>query len=86
VVAPDLRGAGWTDAPHDGYTVGDVLADVLALLDALGLRRVGLVAHDFSVFAGFGSASTTPNVSPPFSASARTPEETALHARGKAYT
>src|SRR5512133_641344 len=29
VVAPDLRGAGWTDAPADGYTVGDVLADVL---------------------------------------------------------
>jgi hypothetical protein len=24
VVAPDLRGAGWTDAPADGYTVGDV--------------------------------------------------------------
>ena len=53
VVAPDLRGAGWTDAPADGYTVGDVLADVLALLDALGLRRVGLVAHDFSAFVGF---------------------------------
>jgi hypothetical protein len=33
-----------------------------------------------------GSASTAPNVSPPFSGSARTQEETALHARGKAYT
>jgi pimeloyl-ACP methyl ester carboxylesterase len=53
VVAPDLRGAGWTDAPADGYAVDQVLADVLALLDALGLRRVGLVAHDFSVFVGF---------------------------------
>lgn len=53
VVAPDLRGAGWTDAPTDGYTADQVLADVLALLDALGLRRVGLVAHDFSVFVGF---------------------------------
>ena len=53
VVVPDLRGAGWTDAPADGYTVGDVLADVLALLDALRLRRVGLVAHDFSAFVGF---------------------------------
>ena len=83
MVAPDLRGAGWTDAPHDGYTVGDVLADVLALLDALGLRRVGLVAHDFSVFAGFGSASTTPNVSPPFSASARAPEGNCAPCSGK---
>jgi pimeloyl-ACP methyl ester carboxylesterase len=53
VAALDLRGAGWTDAPADGYTVDQVLADVLALLDALGLRQVGLVAHDFSAFVGF---------------------------------
>jgi pimeloyl-ACP methyl ester carboxylesterase len=53
VIAPDLRGAGWTDAPAHGYSVADVVADVLALLDQLGPRRVGLVAHDFSVFAGF---------------------------------
>jgi pimeloyl-ACP methyl ester carboxylesterase len=50
---PDLRGAGWTDAPADGYTVDQVLADVRALLDTLALRRVGLVAHDFSAFIGF---------------------------------
>jgi pimeloyl-ACP methyl ester carboxylesterase len=30
-----------------------VLADVLALLDTLALRRVGLVAHDSSAFVGF---------------------------------
>jgi len=53
VLAPDLRGAGWSDAPADGYTAGQVLADVLALLDALGLRKVGVVAHDFSAFVGF---------------------------------
>jgi pimeloyl-ACP methyl ester carboxylesterase len=53
VIAPDLRGAGWTDAPASGYTADHVLADVLALLDALDLRRVGLVAHDFSAFVGF---------------------------------
>jgi pimeloyl-ACP methyl ester carboxylesterase len=73
VVAPDLSGAGWTDAPADACTVDQVLADVLALLDALGLRRVGLVAHDFSALVGFRLCSTTPNVSRPFSASARTP-------------
>jgi pimeloyl-ACP methyl ester carboxylesterase len=55
VVAPDLRGAGWTDAPADGYTVGDVLADVLALppddpatseglsRDSLKIRAAGAV-------------------------------------------
>ena len=53
VLAPDLRGAGWTDAPGDGYTLDQILADVLALLDALGLERVGVVAHDFSAFVGF---------------------------------
>ncbi|MFE5566521.1 alpha/beta fold hydrolase [Amycolatopsis japonica] len=53
VIAPDLRGAGWTDAPAQGYSVKEVLADVLALLDRLGRRRVGLVAHDFSAFVGF---------------------------------
>src|SRR5690349_5824758 len=53
VIAPDLRGAGWTDAPASGYSLDDVLDDVLALLDSLDLRRVGLVAHDFSVFVGY---------------------------------
>jgi pimeloyl-ACP methyl ester carboxylesterase len=53
VIAPDLRGAGWSDAPASGYTVHDLLADVLALMDALGLERVGLVAHDFSAFAAY---------------------------------
>lgn len=53
VIAPDLRGSGWTDAPAHGYTVEEVVADVLALLDQLGLRRVGLVAHDFSALVGF---------------------------------
>jgi len=53
VIAPDLRGAGWTDAPAHGYSVEEILADVLALLDQLGLRRIGLVAHDFSALVGF---------------------------------
>jgi pimeloyl-ACP methyl ester carboxylesterase len=53
VVAPDLRGAGWTDVPTDGYSVDDVLADVLALLDRLDLDRVGLVAHASSAFVGY---------------------------------
>ena len=53
IIAPDLRGAGWTDAPAKGYSVDQILADVLELLEVLGPGRVGLVAHDFSVFVGF---------------------------------
>lgn len=53
VIVPDLRGAGWTDAPADGYERGQLLADVVALLDALEVERVHLVAHDWSVLIGY---------------------------------
>ena len=53
VIAPDLRGAGWSDAPAHGYSKEEILADVLALLDQLGIGRVGLVAHDVSAFIGY---------------------------------
>jgi pimeloyl-ACP methyl ester carboxylesterase len=56
VIAPDLRGAGWTAAPAEGYTKEQQQADVLALLDHLGLDRVHLVAHDWSAIVGFGLA------------------------------
>ena len=46
VVAPDLRGYNETDdkGPYDTDTLQ---ADVVALLDHLGLERVHLVAHDW---------------------------------------
>jgi len=53
VIAPDLRGAGWTDAPSHGYTEDQLLADVVALLDALGLDRVHLVGLDIGAVLGF---------------------------------
>jgi hypothetical protein len=43
VICPDLRGAGWTDAPRRGYTRDQLLADIVALLDTLGLPA--LPAH-----------------------------------------
>jgi pimeloyl-ACP methyl ester carboxylesterase len=53
VICPDLRGAGQTDAPQDGYTSNQLQADVLALLDALELDRVHLLTHDWSSILGF---------------------------------
>ncbi len=53
VVVPDLRGAGWTDAPPDGYTEEQLVADAVALLDALGLDRVHLVGLDNGAILGF---------------------------------
>jgi pimeloyl-ACP methyl ester carboxylesterase len=53
LIAPDLRGAGRTDAPPSGYDSETVVGDVLGLLDALGIDRVDLVAHDWSALVGF---------------------------------
>ena len=55
-VAVDLRGRGESDGPPAGfdpaapaanYTMAEHAADVVGLLDALGLRRVVLVGHSF---------------------------------------
>lgn len=50
VVAPDLRGRGQSDKPDAGYRMADHAADVIALIDALGLRRVVLAGHSFGGF------------------------------------
>ena len=50
VVAPDLRGRGQTDKPATGYRMADHAADVLALLDALGLERAVLGGHSFGAY------------------------------------
>ena len=53
VLAMDLRGFGWSDAPRDGYEKENLAADVLAVLDELGLERVKLVGHDWGGWIGF---------------------------------
>jgi pimeloyl-ACP methyl ester carboxylesterase len=55
VLAMDLRGYGWSDAPSEpaGYLKEAMADDVLAVLDELGLERVKLVAHDWGGWIGF---------------------------------
>ncbi len=53
VLALDLRGFGWSGAPRDGYEKENMGADVLAVLDQLGLERVKLVGHDWGAWIGF---------------------------------
>lgn len=53
VLALDLRGFGWSDAPRDGYEKENMATDVLAVLDELGLERVQLVGHDWGAWLGF---------------------------------
>jgi pimeloyl-ACP methyl ester carboxylesterase len=53
VICPDLRGLGWSDAPARGYEKETLAADVVNLLDVLGLERVKLVGHDWGGWVGF---------------------------------
>jgi pimeloyl-ACP methyl ester carboxylesterase len=53
VLALDLRGFGWSDAPRRGYEKENMASDVLAVLDELGLERVKLVGHDWGGWIGF---------------------------------
>ena len=44
--APDLRGFGDSDKPDGPHGPDAHAADMLALIDALGLKRCGIVGHD----------------------------------------
>ena len=46
LIAPDLRGFGASSKPAGPWGAADHARDLLALLDALGLDRVGIAGHD----------------------------------------
>ncbi|WFU56387.1 alpha/beta hydrolase [Bradyrhizobium pachyrhizi] len=46
LIAPDLRGFGDSDKPHGAYGPDQHTDDMLALLDALGVDKAGVVGHD----------------------------------------
>jgi pimeloyl-ACP methyl ester carboxylesterase len=49
-IAFDQRGFGESDKPASGYSIANLAADALALLDALGIDRVTLVGHSYGTF------------------------------------
>ncbi|MFI9046072.1 alpha/beta fold hydrolase [Streptomyces sp. NPDC053427] len=53
VICLDLRGFGWSQETRRGYDTDALGADVLAVLDALGLDRVTLAAHNWGAGVGF---------------------------------
>src|SRR5512137_1318918 len=55
VIAPDTRGCGDSDIPSRVREYGcDVLvSDLVGLLDALGIEKVRLVAHDWGAIQGW---------------------------------
>jgi pimeloyl-ACP methyl ester carboxylesterase len=53
VICPDLRGFGWSEVPRGRYEPEVFAADVVALLDALGIDRVRLIGHDWGGWTGY---------------------------------
>jgi pimeloyl-ACP methyl ester carboxylesterase len=47
VIAPDLRGLGYSDRPLAGYDKRTLASDVFALMKSLGFSRIGLTGHDW---------------------------------------
>lgn len=65
VVGYDVRGAGESTAPPDrsGYRLPQLVADVGAVIDHLGVDRVHLLGHDWGSIQGW-AAVTEPDVMP----------------------
>jgi pimeloyl-ACP methyl ester carboxylesterase len=61
VVAPDLRGFGYSAKPAAGYDAGTMAADLAALADHLGLRDVTVLGHDWGAVFGYVYAAKTPS-------------------------
>ncbi|MDB4976979.1 MAG: putative hydrolase or acyltransferase of alpha/beta superfamily [Myxococcaceae bacterium] len=53
VICPDIRGLGWSTGSDTGYELIRLAADLLALMDELGLQRVRLVGHDWGAAIGY---------------------------------
>jgi pimeloyl-ACP methyl ester carboxylesterase len=47
VLVPDLRGAGWSDAPRGPYRKTEMADDLDAVLEQLGVGPVKIAAHDW---------------------------------------
>lgn len=60
VVAPDLRGFGYSAKPSAGYDAVTMAADLAALSDHLGLRDVTVIGHDWGAVFGYVYAAMTP--------------------------
>ncbi|HEX9528234.1 MAG TPA: alpha/beta hydrolase [Streptosporangiaceae bacterium] len=56
----DLRGCGWSEATRRGYGMREQVRDILAVMDALGLKRVRLIGHENGGWLGFALCLSAP--------------------------
>ena len=60
VYIPDQRGHGESDRPASGYTFPDFAADVVAFMDAKGLKKATVVGHSMGSFVAQHVATMAP--------------------------
>ena len=62
VLAPDLRGYGFSDAPKavDAYRQDKLVADVMGILDAFGAERAVVIGHDWGCALAWQVARSEP--------------------------
>lgn len=61
VIAPDLRGFGWSGAPGHGYDPLTFARDAVALMDALEIDQACVGGHDWGGAAAFAMALEQPD-------------------------
>jgi pimeloyl-ACP methyl ester carboxylesterase len=61
VVAVDQRGIGLSDKPEEGYDIGTLAADLVALMDDLGHERFALAGFDTGMFIAYALAADYPD-------------------------
>jgi len=60
VIVPDLRGLGLSSKPTTGYTKKLQAGDVAGVLDALGVKRADVVAHDIGNMVAYSFVAQFP--------------------------
>jgi len=61
IITPDLRGAGDSDKPYTGYDKKTMAADIYALTQTLGYKRINLVGHDIGMMVAYAYAAAHPS-------------------------
>jgi len=61
VIASDLRGAGQSSTPADGYTKAAMAQDIHALVRKLGYEHIRIVGHDIGLMVAYAYAAQYPS-------------------------
>jgi pimeloyl-ACP methyl ester carboxylesterase len=61
VIAPDLRGAGQSATPAEGYTKVEMAQDIHALAQKLGYNRIRIAGHDIGLMVAYAYAAQYPS-------------------------